>query len=154
MQGRYGWALVLLALTGCKTVADRPDPNQIKYVDLSSEAKKDLVDQYWQAVKRVEPKYNIAAAKKGLSGCVTATVGIGSNGEMVGYKITDSFPKGVFDYQAMAAMKKWRWQATEANVDKVPVLTSIELDFMVHGPDSKGNLAEAKAHCHFGKIPD
>lgn len=154
MQGRYGWALVLLALTGCKTVADRPDPNQIKYVDLSSEAKKDLVAQYWQVMKRVEPEYSIAAAKKNLSGCVTATVGIGSNGEMVGYKITDSFPSGVFDYQAMAAMKKWRWQATEANVDKVPVLTSIKLDFMINTKGYKSNLAEAKAHCNLRQVPE
>ncbi|WP_417761404.1 energy transducer TonB [Shewanella sp.] len=49
---------------------------------------------------------------------MTATVGIGSNGEMVGYQITNCFPKGVFDYQAVAALKKWRWQATAANENK------------------------------------
>ncbi|MCH1923872.1 energy transducer TonB [Shewanella sp. C32] len=154
MQSKYWLALALVALSGCKSVSEQPDPNQIKYVDLSSEAKKDLVEQYWQVTKRVEPAYSIDAAKKGLSGCVTATVGIGATGEMVGYKITDSFPKGVFDSQGLAALKKWRWQATEANVDKVPVLTSIKLDFMVHGPDSRGNLAAAKEHCQFGKAPN
>ncbi|WP_417761405.1 hypothetical protein [Shewanella sp.] len=64
MRSKYGLVLLVVALAGCKTVADRPDPNQIKYVDLSSEARKDLVDQYWLAVKRVEPEYSIAAARR------------------------------------------------------------------------------------------
>lgn len=154
MQSKYWLPLALVALSGCKSVSEQPDPNQMKYVDLSSEDKKDLVEQYWQVTKRVEPAYSIDAAKKGLSGCVTATVGIGAAGEMVGYKITNSYPQGVFDSQALAALKKWRWQATEANVDKVPVLTSIELDFMVHGSAAKHHLAEASTHCNFGAIAD
>ncbi len=154
MQSKYWLALALVALSGCKSVSEQPDPNQIKYVDLSSEDKTDMVDQYWLATKRVAPEYNLEAAKQGLSGCVTATVGIGANGEMSGYKITDSFPQGVFDYQALAALKKWRWQATEANVDKVPVLTSIKLDFMLSGTGSgHNNLAEAKSHCSLPQTP-
>ncbi|QSX34221.1 energy transducer TonB [Shewanella avicenniae] len=140
----------LLLLAGCQTsdnaTATKPDPNQIKYVDLTREDTKDLLEKYWVISKRVEPRYNIEAAKKGLSGCVTTTVGIGSDGSLVGYKVTDSFPQGLFDQQAIASLQQWHWQATEANVDKVPVLTQVTLVFLL--ADRAHNMAEVEQHCN------
>jgi TonB family protein len=120
------------------------DEAPIKYMDLSLNKQRDLVKEYWVVEKRQEPKYPLEAAKKGLSGCVELIVGINKDGKTSGYKVKKSYPKGVFDNHAAASLKKWEWSATEGNIDRIPVLTSIQLDFMVSGAK---NAKGAKSNC-------
>ncbi|MBA6339268.1 energy transducer TonB [Colwellia sp. BRX8-7] len=120
------------------------DESLIEYKDISLKEQRELVKEYWIVEKRLDPKYPIEAARKGLSGCVDLIVGINKDGKTSGYKVKESYPKGVFDYHAAASLKSWRWSATEVNVDKTPVLTSIQLDFMVSGAK---NAKEAKNKC-------
>ncbi|GAA0810958.1 hypothetical protein GCM10009111_02720 [Colwellia asteriadis] len=120
------------------------DKSPIEYKDLSLKEQKQLVKEYWVVEKRQEPKYPISAARKGLSGCVDLIVGINKNGKTSGYKVKESYPEGVFDDHAAASLKNWKWSATEVNVDKTPVLTSIQLDFVVSGAK---NAKEAKTKC-------
>jgi hypothetical protein len=49
---------------------------------------------------------------------------------VTGCNIRSPYPKGVFDNNAAAALVKWKWEATEQNINKNPVLTSVRLDFM------------------------
>jgi TonB family protein len=116
----------------------------INYMDLSLKDQRDLVKEYWVVEKRQNPNYPLEAAKKGLSGCVELIVGINQDGNTSGYKVKNSYPKGVFDNNAAASLKKWKWSATEGNIDRIPVLTSIQLDFMVSGAK---NAKEAKSNC-------
>ena len=118
----------------------------IQYLDLTLDDKKKLIDDYWVAEKKQEPKYPISAARKGLSGCVDLIVGIKSDGKSGGYKVKKSYPKGVFDKYAADALNNWQWVAADKNGNSVPVLTTIQLDFMVSGSKNK---AEAEKQCGF-----
>ena len=118
----------------------------IQYIDLTLDDKKDLIKEYWVVEKRQEPKYPISAARKGLSGCVDLIVGIKTNGKSGGYKVKKSYPEGVFDKYAAAALNNWKWEATDKNADRKPVLTTIQLDFMVSGSKNK---KEAESQCGF-----
>lgn len=116
------------ALAACSST---PETEQVQsnYLDLSAKKQVKLVEEYWTVVKRVEPRYPVSAAKKNISGCVDLIVGIDQKGKAKGYKVRSSFPKGVFDKNAAAALTKWKWKATEKNKDSIPVLTSVRLDF-------------------------
>ena len=146
MKNVISITMLSLVLGACASndTAQVVDEAPIKYKDLSLKDQRDLVKEYWVVEKRQEPKYPLAAAKKGLSGCVDLIVGIKQDGKTSGYKVKNSYPKGVFDNHAAASLKKWKWSATEGNIDRTPVLTSIQLDFMVSGAK---NAKEAKSKC-------
>ena len=121
----------------------------IHYIDLTLEDNKKLLDEYWVIEKRQEPKYPISAARKGLSGCVGLIVSINSDGSSRGYKVNKSYPEGVFDKHAAAALANWKWVAADKNSDNTPVLTIIQLDYMVSGST---NIIEAEnqyAYSHY-----
>ncbi|OHU88027.1 MULTISPECIES: energy transducer TonB [Pseudoalteromonas] len=119
---------------------------QAKYIDLTSDSKNQLLAQYWVSKKRVEPLYPIDAAKSRLSGCVDLVVGINSDGTWHLHKVKKSYPQGVFDKPTFAALSKWRWKAAANNVEKLPVLTTIQMDFMIQGSKNKN---EADTQCGF-----
>ncbi|TMP86659.1 energy transducer TonB [Pseudoalteromonas ruthenica] len=134
-------------LISCVSTTPPTSPKeQIQYIDLTSDDKKELVNEYWVVEKRQDPKYPVDAAKEGLSGCVELVVGIKENGKAGGYKVKNSYPEGVFDKHAAAALNNWQWSASDKNTDKAPVLTTIKLDFMV---SNSKNKAEAEKQCGF-----
>lgn len=100
-----------------------------QFLDLSGDEYSELVSGYWVITERVAPQYPASAARNRVSGCVDLVVGIGSEGRVEGYKIRSSYPKGVFDDYAVAAVGQWRWKATEENVDRTPVVAALRLDF-------------------------
>ena len=104
------------------------------YIDLSSVELRDRVKDYWNISTRTEPRYPIAAAKKGLAGCVELMTIINSEGKAQGYKVISSYPKGLFDEAAAQSLSTWAWLPTNVNVAKQPVLTHIRIDFTI---DSK-----------------
>ncbi|MDN3381802.1 energy transducer TonB [Pseudoalteromonas sp. APC 3358] len=101
------------------------------YIDLSSVELRDRVKDYWNISTRTEPRYPIAAAKKGLAGCVELMTIINSEGKAQGYKVISSYPKGLFDEAAAQSLNTWAWLPTNVNVTKQPVLTHIRIDFMI-----------------------
>jgi TonB family protein len=105
------------------------EETKIDYLDLSGKEQVELVKEYWSVAKRIDPRYPVSAARNNISGCVDLIVGIDQNGKAKGYKIRSSYPKGVFDNNAAAALVKWKWQATEKNKNNTPVLTSVRMDF-------------------------
>jgi len=140
---------MLLGACVSNDVGDEVKVESINYIDLSLENQRELAKEYWVVQKRKEPKYPISAARKGLSGCVDLIVGINKEGKLGGYKVKSSYPQGVFDNYAAAALNKWQWAATDKNKDNAPVLTSIQLDFMVGGSKNK---TEAEKQCGFSHM--
>ncbi|WP_299011901.1 energy transducer TonB [uncultured Shewanella sp.] len=128
-----------------EVVAESP----IQYIDLTSKDYKERVKEYWVLDKNQAPRYPISAARKRVSGCVDVIVGIKKDGRMGEYKVMKSYPEGIFDQYATAALKHWKWSATQDNSDSAPVLTSIQLDFMVDGAKNK---SEAETLCGFTHI--
>ncbi len=128
MHKSYLLIPLTFTLAACTSIPET-EHAQSNYLDLSAKKHVKLVEEYWIVVKRVEPRYPVSAAKKNISGCVDLIVGIDQNGKLKGYKVRSSFPKGVFDKNAAAALTKWKWKPTEKNKDSIPVLTSVRLDF-------------------------
>lgn len=139
------FSIFLVACASTDTAEIRVE-EPINYIDLTLDSKKELIDEYWVLEKRQEPYYPVSAARKGLSGCVDLIVGINNDGKSGGYKIKKSYPKGVFDKHAAAALTNWKWAAADKNSDAVPVLTTVQLDFMVSGSKNK---KEAESQCGF-----
>jgi TonB family protein len=64
-------------------------------------------------LKRKEPRYPMAAARKNLSGYVSMRLLIDEAGEVVALDTLNSFPAGVFDEAARDAVKKWQYQRAD-----------------------------------------
>ena len=105
---------------------------------------KEAVLEYWLANKKVAPKYPQQAKTQKISGCVEFSLIIGSNGKATNPTIIKAFPEGVFNVQAMRAINKWKWLASANNLDKMPVATTIQLDFVVK---KSTNWQEAYKNC-------
>lgn len=117
------------------------DKIDTQFLDLSSAEHSEVVANYWIVAKRVNPQYPVSAARDGVSGCVDLIVGIGSDGRAEGYKVRSSYPKGIFDDYAAAALSQWEWKASEENIERTPVVTSIQLDFTTEvAPDDSGYI--------------
>ncbi|WP_440054414.1 energy transducer TonB [Pseudoalteromonas sp. T1lg65] len=142
-------ALLSLALIGCQSQKDKAPPSKklnqpLNYLDFSDDQNVSKTDLYWQVKSSQHPQYPASQLSKRASGCTIITVGIGPDGNPVGYKIKKSFPEGAFDKSAIQALKNWQWEPTVSNKDRQPVLTSIKLDFYV---DGSRNKREAEEHC-------
>lgn len=138
--------LVSCASTKTTETTNISKEKPVQYINLTLDDEKELIEEYWVVEKRQDPQYPISAARNGLSGCVDLIVGIDKSGKAAEYKVKKSYPEGVFDNYAAAAINNWRWAAASNNVDKAPVLTTIQLDFMVSGAKNK---AEAEKQCGF-----
>ena len=99
---------------------------------------------YWQVDERGAPEYPQQAKTQRISGCVEFALIIDSNGKAINPKIIKAFPEGVFNKQAMKAIKKWKWAPTGTNPDRQPVLTTIQHDFVVR---ESQNWKEAYSNC-------
>ncbi|MFB2726618.1 energy transducer TonB [Shewanella mangrovisoli] len=135
---------ILLLAVALSILDVKANDEPIQYLDLTSNDKSKLLNEYWVTLKRQEPQYPMDAARDGISGCVELVVGIKSNGRSGGYKVKKSYPEGVFDNYAAAALAHWRWKATDKNSAKVPVLTTIQMDFMIGNAKNK---SEVKTQC-------
>lgn len=120
----------LLAACGATPTTEKT-VEKIDYIDLSSVELRDRVKDYWSILTRTEPRYPIKAAKKGLAGCVELMTIINSEGRAQGYKVTSSYPKGLFDEAAARSLNTWAWLPTAVNTTKQPILTHIRIDFMI-----------------------
>ena len=83
-------------------------------------------------VKRKEPRYPVAAARKNLSGYVSLRLLINEQGKVVALDTLNSFPAGVFDEAAQDAVSDWQYQPSEQKS-----IATVSLSFML------GNLQHA-----------
>lgn len=143
---KFSLLLFPLIAVGCNTT-DSAKPEHAypqKYVDLTAEDGQHLLEKYWILTTRKDPALPPAAARESLAGCTGVTFLINSKGRADGYKITNSYPEGVFDRHVLAALARWRYKPAEGNVDKMPVLTSVSISFT---PDGSSNIDDARQYC-------
>ncbi|MBH0038668.1 MULTISPECIES: energy transducer TonB [unclassified Pseudoalteromonas] len=149
MKALYLLLPLSILLTACSSTSDKQANEEMpSFIDLSSPELRSKTGEYWNIAKRVEPRYPLEAAKKSISGCVELAMVINSQGEAQGYKVISSYPEGVFDNNAAAAVGLWRWKATAENTSKQPILTYLKMDFML---SPKPTDAKYLAHCSKNK---
>lgn len=97
----------------------------------------ETVSQYWGIVYRQPPVYPRRAINKNLSGCAVFTLTISSSGKAENIKLFDTKPGTVFENAAKKALYGYRWQATKSNSAKIPVDTSIVVEFEIEPNSSR-----------------
>lgn len=61
-------------------------------------------------ISQPSPRYPAAAARAGQSGSVQVEFTVGSDGSVTSARVVDANPPRVFDREALAAVKRWRFQ--------------------------------------------
>jgi len=103
---------------------------KVTETDTSINPMRGLPDGDARPIVRVNPKYPMDAARKGIEGWVKLVFDISAVGEVINVKIVDSTPKRIFDKAAKQALRKWKYRAK--SVEGKPVSQhnfSVQLDF-------------------------
>jgi len=70
----------------------------------------DAVDVVPRAMQRVPAEYPSRARQQGITGYVTLSLLVGSDGSVSDVRVLESQPTGVFDAVALSAVRGWRFQ--------------------------------------------
>jgi len=62
------------------------------------------------AVRRVKPAYPAAARRQGLTGRVVLRVQVNAEGTVSDLRVESADPAGVFETQAVEAVRQWRFR--------------------------------------------
>ncbi len=69
-----------------------------------------------RAISTPSPRYPAAAARAGQSGTVQVEFTVGSDGSVSSARVVDANPPRVFDRDAIAAVKKWRFEPVDSPI--------------------------------------
>lgn len=83
------------------------------------------VDDDVKPIVRIEPLYPVEAVEQGIEGSVRMSFDINIKGKVSNIEITNSEPEGVFDREAVSALKKWKY----ANLKGKTVRSEVQLEF-------------------------
>ena len=114
--------LTLLAV-GC--TATSPDTANTQVFENS------LTDSPAKFVIKIEPKHPTSAYEDGVEGYVVFDSIINENGVLEDIIIIESQPAGVFDQQALKALKFWRYKPAVINGKTVKVKLTERLDWKI-----------------------
>lgn len=81
----------------------------------------DAVDSPPRPTSRQAPAYPPRARAKGVTGVVSLSILIDTQGNVQRVKVLESRPPGVFDQAAVAAVRRWRFDAASYRGQKVKV---------------------------------
>lgn len=86
-------------------------------------------------LERVTPRYPYAALTRGQGGYVEMEVTIDERGKPTHIRIVDSFPRGVFDRDALASVSQWKFQPRIVDCRAVVATGTQRIEFRVEGED-------------------
>jgi protein TonB len=81
-----------------------------------------------RAVSTPAPRYPAEAARRQQSGEVRVEITVGTDGSVTAARVVDANPPRVFDREALAAVKRWKFQPLDA-----PVTTTRTINFRPGG---------------------
>ncbi len=125
--------IAVITLSGCSATTEKPSNYTMSSViDLTGNI--ELTQDYWALSNRNNPRYPVSALKKNISGCVEFSFVISDSGKAQNIEIIKSVPEAIFNKSAMKSLKKFRWKSTKSNSSLKPVLTTLQLDFLIEEP--------------------
>ena len=97
-----------------------------------------------QPVMRIDPTYPAEAAKQGREGSVIMRFDITESGATDNITVVDSFPDGVFDESAKAALAQWEYKPRiQGGKAQRQTGLLVQLDYRL-GPDANQDLEKIK----------
>ena len=92
-------------------------------------------------IRRVEPKYPVAAARQGVFGYVKLRFLVDEAGKVAAIDTLDAYPEKVFNKSAIKAVRRWQYQATGSKH-----LMDVRLDYSLDDGDTRVSVLEKIAH--------
>ncbi len=89
----------------------------------------ETVDVLPRPLQTVQPSYPSRARARGVTGFVKLSLQIGSAGEVLAVRVTQSEPPGVFDQSAVEAIRRWRFAPATFKGQPVKVWVTQRLTF-------------------------
>lgn len=133
--------IILVLISGCSATLAHGDEKSILTVNRG-----DMT--YWTRTKAQIPIYPYKALRDRVDGCVNVSYIVSTSGKVKSLKVIGSYPESVFVKSAKKAVKQYRYQATEQNVEKLPVRTNEIVTFLLAYPDySSPSKEEIEAKC-------
>jgi TonB family protein len=104
-------AALWLVACGCQTVVALPEPDLSAYP-----IPKDVLTVACEAVRKQPAQYPQVALQPRARGWVVAALTVDGDGMVTAVDVLDSSPEWLFDRSAKAALRKWRYCESTADV--------------------------------------
>lgn len=91
------------------------------------------VDRMPAAVRRVKPVYPMAARRRGLNGRVVLRLYVDEHGGVREVRVQSAEPAGMFEAQAVAAARRWRFTPAMAHGEPVGMWMTLPVRFTLDG---------------------
>jgi TonB family protein len=110
--------IMMFVLTGCASqVATEIDPSSLQHLKHDDWS-------MWLPMVKMAPNYPDSIVRRKVEGCVNIEFVINSQGKPQQFAVVKSIPEGVFDKYSWAALKRFRYDPSEANTDREPTVTN------------------------------
>ncbi len=87
------------------------------------------LEDYWTLEHAVDPQYPEQALEDGVEGRVTVHATIGRDGRVEEVAIVELVPDETFAEPVVEAVMEYRYEPTEANEDRRPMVTQLSFEF-------------------------
>ncbi|MDG1122533.1 MAG: TonB family protein [Glaciecola sp.] len=108
-------------------------------------------DFVWERSNKNTPKYPLALARSGLSGCAILSFNISASGETENIQIINSIPKKSLGKQSRKMLKNWEWTHTSNTATSAPEKRTLRFDYCMGGESielaEKSCKQQAKLAC-------
>ncbi len=125
-------AAIVASMTPCAS-ADSPNPELLSELFSLTD-----VDKPPRVTKKVDPVYPFEAKVKNVEGVVTLRFIVTRKGEVRTPSVIKSLPEGVFDNNALRAIRRWRFDPATKDGKAVDVLIIAPLKFELLGGPASG----------------
>ena len=116
---------------GCSSTNNASSSNKV-YINAQT-------DSPAQWVVKIEPKYPIDAATKGIEGYVKFSAVVNERGILESIEIIESSPKGVFENEGLRALKYWRFKPALLNGKVVKAFYQDTLEWELNNKNITNN---------------
>ncbi|QJR79746.1 energy transducer TonB [Alteromonas pelagimontana] len=122
--------IILTFLNGCSATKDEKTLEIKNAVDTTQN--NISVEDFWVLSHQDYPKYPVNAARDNISGCVDFRFIIDREGRATNIQVIKAIPHRAFIPSATESLKKFRWEPTENNSTHQPVVTTLQLEFIIN----------------------
>ncbi|RZA12007.1 MAG: energy transducer TonB, partial [Proteobacteria bacterium] len=92
------------------------------------------VTSNWEPATRVDPVFPVEAREKGIEGYVLLSLDIDEEGKPENLSVVKAEPRNLFEKEARAAVRKWRYKPRMVNGQAVKVLGhQVRVEFKFNG---------------------
>ena len=105
----------------------------IKYGDIQVTDLTPANDFVWERSNKNTPKYPLALARSGLTGCAILSFNISASGKTENIEVINSIPKKILGKESRKLLKNWKWIPTSNTATKALEKRTMRFDYCMGG---------------------